>query len=220
MDHVGDIFNEVDEDVRRDQIFQLWRRYGKYFVALLAIIVVGTGTNAAWNHLKAQRMMSDGSKFSAAIDLLQIGQYEHAAQRFSELSTNMGHGYSQLAQLQNAAALIAIDDHNGAISIYDSLADTPSTDRILADLATILAGMHRIDADQADEAAAKLLELSNSPGPWRHLARETRALALLKSGDEQGAHKLLALLANDPTSPPGVRSRATEILGTLNPEAG
>ena len=72
---LGDIFNEVDEDVRRDQIVQLWRRYGKYFVALLVMVIVGTGTNVAWNHFKTQRMMADGSSFAAAMGLAQIGQY-------------------------------------------------------------------------------------------------------------------------------------------------
>ena len=219
MDPVGDIFNEVDEDVRRDQAMRLWKRYGRYFVALLAIIVVGAGANATWNHIKTKRMMADGSKFSAAVSLVQNRQYEQAALRFSEQITNSGAGYSQLAQLQKAAALIASDDHNGAISIYDSLADTPNTDRMIADLAVILAGIHRIDADRADEATERLLELSEGTGPWRHLAREIRALALLKSGNKQRARELLSSLVGDPTSPPGVRSRATEVLGTLNPNA-
>jgi len=90
---------------------------------------------------------------------------------------------------------------------------------MIADLAVILAGIHRIDADRADEATERLLELSEGTGPWRHLAREMRALALLKSGNEQRARELLASLVGDPTSPPGVRSRATEVLGTLNPNA-
>lgn len=217
MDLVGDIFSEVDEDVRRDQVIRLWKRYGRYFVALLAIIVVGTGANVAWNHMKTKRIMADGSKFSAAVNLVQNGEYEQAALRFSEQIANSGAGYSQLARLQKAAALIAIDDHTGAISIYDSLADTPSTDRTIADLAVILGGIHRIDADRADEATARLLELSEGKGPWRHLARETRALALLKSGNEREARELLASLVGDPTSPPGIRSRATAILGTLSP---
>ena len=43
---------------------------------------------------------------------------------------------------------------------------------------------------------------------------------LLKIGDELGARELLVSLVDDPTSPPGVRSRATEILGTLHSNAG
>ena len=220
MDRVGDIFNEVDEDVRRDQIIGLWQRYGRYFLALLGIIVLGTGASATWKHLQTKRMMEDGEAFSAAISLVESGQYEQATLRFSQQITNSGGGYAQLAQLQKAAVLIAIEDHNGAISIYDSLASTPSSDRIIADLAVILSAIHRIDADRADEAAERLVDLAEGAGPWRHLARETRALALFKIGDELGARELLMSLVDDPTSPPGVRSRATEVLGTLRPKTG
>jgi len=216
---LGDIFNEVDEDVRRDQIIRLWRRYGKYFVALLALVIVGTGTNVAWNHFKTQRMMADGSRFAAAMGLAQIGQYEQAVRSFSDLAAESGVGYSQLAQLQKAAALIALDNYAEAISIYDDLAALSSTDIIVADLATILAGLHRIDNGREDEAAITLLKISESNGPWRHVAREMRAMAVLKSGDKKSSHEILTSLVEDPTSPSGVRSRAIEVLGTLNSSA-
>ena len=217
---MGDIFNEVDEDVRRDQIIRLWQRYGRYFLALLAVVVLGTGANATWKHFQTKRMMADGEEFSAAISLVQNGQYEQANLRFSQQIISSGGGYEQLAKLQKAAALIAIKDHNGAISLYDDLAKTPTSDRIIANLAVILSAIHRIDADRADEAAELLAGLAEGTGPWRHLARETRALALLSIGDELGARELLVSLVDDPTSPPGVRSRATEILGTLHSNAG
>ena len=220
MDRVGDIFNEVDEDVRRDQVIRLWQRYGRYFLALLAFVVLGTGANATWNHFQTKRMMADGEEFSAAISLVQSGQYEQATLRFSQQIASSGGGYGQLAKLQKAAALIAIKDHSGAISLYDDLASTPTSDWIIADLAVILSAIHRIDAERADEAAELLVDLAEGTGPWRHLARETRALALLNIGDELGARELLMSLVDDPTSPPGVRSRATEVLGTLHSTAG
>ena len=217
---MGDIFNEVDEDVRRDQIIRLWQRYGRYFLALLAAAVLGTGANATWKHFQTKRMMAEGEEFSTAISLVQRGQYEQANLRFSQQIAGSGAGYAQLAKLQKAAALIAVKDHNAAIALYDELASTPTSDQIISNLAVILSAIHRVDADRAGEAAELLVDLAEGTGPWRHLAREARALALLSIGDELGARELLVSLVDDPTSPPGVRSRATEILGTLQSNAG
>ena len=217
---MGDIFNEVDEDVRRDQVIHLWQRYGRYFLVLLAAVVLGTGANATWNHFQTKRVMSEGEEFSAAMSLVQSGKYEQANLRFSQQIASSGRGYAQLAKLQKAAALIAVKDHDGAISIYDDLASTPTSDRLIANLAMILSAMHRIDADRADEAVELLVDLAEGSGPWRYLARETRALALLNIGDVLGARELLVSLVNDPTSPPGVRSRAAEVLGTLQSNTG
>src|SRR6202044_2660334 len=42
---VSDIFNEVDEEVRREQLKKLWERYGNYLIAVCVLVVVGVG---AW----------------------------------------------------------------------------------------------------------------------------------------------------------------------------
>ena len=45
---VADIFHEVDEEVRRDQLRKLWDRYSIYLIALAVLIVAGmagAGTN-------------------------------------------------------------------------------------------------------------------------------------------------------------------------------
>ena len=36
---MSDIFQEVDEEVRREQLKKLWDRYGNYVVAALVLVV-------------------------------------------------------------------------------------------------------------------------------------------------------------------------------------
>ena len=42
---MSDIFREVDEEVRREQLKKLWDRYGNFVIAALILVVVGV---AAW----------------------------------------------------------------------------------------------------------------------------------------------------------------------------
>jgi len=42
---VSDIFHEVDEEVRREQLKKLWDRYGNYVVAAAFLLVAAV---AAW----------------------------------------------------------------------------------------------------------------------------------------------------------------------------
>ena len=37
---MADIFNEVDEDVRKDKSLALWKAYGKYVIGAAVLIVV------------------------------------------------------------------------------------------------------------------------------------------------------------------------------------
>ena len=217
---MGDIFNEVNEDVRREQLIGLWRRYGMYLLATLTAIIIGTAAHGVWTHFKNQRMMANGGLFSAAVELSQLGQYEVAAQKFSDLASDSGSGYSQLAKLQKAATFLKTEDYTTAISLYSDLAAQPGTDKVIAPLATILAAIHESSNNQPNNAIARLAELSENDGPWRHLAREVRALALIQSGNMEEARKILVTIVGDPTSLPGVRSRASEILGALHDTSG
>ena len=42
---MSDIFNEVDEEVRREQLKKLWERYGNLIIAAAFLVVAGV---AAW----------------------------------------------------------------------------------------------------------------------------------------------------------------------------
>ena len=50
---MSDIFREVDEEVRRDQAVQLWRKYQNYVIAAALIVVAATG---AWKGFAAYKM--------------------------------------------------------------------------------------------------------------------------------------------------------------------
>lgn len=38
---MSDIFQEVEEDVRRERYEKLWKKYGNYIIALAVLIVAG-----------------------------------------------------------------------------------------------------------------------------------------------------------------------------------
>ena len=42
---VADIFQEVDEEVRRDQASLYWKKYGRYVIAVLVAIILGTAAH-------------------------------------------------------------------------------------------------------------------------------------------------------------------------------
>ena len=46
---MADIFQEIDEDLRRERAGKLWQKYGKYVIAAAALIVLAV---AAWRGLE------------------------------------------------------------------------------------------------------------------------------------------------------------------------
>ena len=68
----------------------------------------------------------------------------------------------------------------------------------------------------ADELAARLVELEGQAGPWQAMALEQAAGLALRSGDRKNALAKYKTLSTLSDAPPGVRQRATQMLKILN----
>ena len=52
---VADIFQEVDEEVRREQLKKLWDRYGYLLIALCVLMVAGVGGWRGYQYWQAKK---------------------------------------------------------------------------------------------------------------------------------------------------------------------
>jgi hypothetical protein len=102
---VADIFHEVDEEVRRDQLKKLWDRYSIYLIALVVLIVAGI---AAWRgneYWEGKKAAAAGTAFEAALTLSETGKHAEAEAAFAKIAGEAPSGYRILARLQAAAEL-------------------------------------------------------------------------------------------------------------------
>ena len=63
---MADIFHEVDEEVRREQLKRLWDRYSIYFIALAVLIVAGIGAWRGYEYWVAKRAAAAGAAFEGS----------------------------------------------------------------------------------------------------------------------------------------------------------
>jgi len=211
---LGDIFQEVTDEIRQARLLRLWARYGRYLIIILVGTVLATAGKVGWDELQTRKMIAESARFSGALQLTESGQHEQAALSFNLLASESVTGYGQLAALQQAAALAESGKADKAIAVYDKLAGSADTDPIIADLASVLGAMRLLDQGLSQEAITKLEQISDGRGPWKHLAKEVQALSIMQTGDMEKGRNLLEILANDPTVPAGIRSRSGKILAT------
>ncbi len=210
-----DIFREVDEDIRKERYGKLWKKYGRYLVALAVLIVVVTVALVLWSSHRDSVRQDRGDAFAAALALAQGGSSTQAAASFAELAEDVGGGLGALARLQEAAAYIESGDVRAAIAAYDLLADDGGADRLLRDLARLLAVIHSMDSASTSELTDRLAPLTGDDNPYRYSAREMLALVSYRSGDVAGALDQLRALSDDASAPLGIRQRATELISAL-----
>ncbi len=212
---MADIFQEVDEEVRKDKAAELWKKYGNYVIALAVLIVAATAAWVFWKDYAREQRQLAGAQFEAALSLARADKPAQAADAFRALAESAGSGVAALAKLQEAAQRIADGDKLGGVAVYDSLAADSSADDLTRNLASILSALNQLDTASVDELSIGLNPLIDEFGPFTHFAKEIMAFANLKAGDTAAAKKLFVSLSDDATAPAGIRARAAEMINAL-----
>jgi hypothetical protein len=210
---VSDIFQEVDEEVRREQLNRLWQRYGHYAIGLCILIVAGVGAWRGYEYWQAKKAGEAGAAFEQAATLAQTGKHQEAEAAFAKLANDGTAGYRVLARLREAAEL-APSDPKAAVVAYDAIVADTSAGQLVRDLAAVRAGYLLVDTAPYSELRTRLEPLTADDRPFRHSAREILALSAWKSGDMAAARQWTDLIMTDPQSPPQTRSRA-QVLSEL-----
>jgi hypothetical protein len=215
---VSDIFQEVDEEVRREQLKKLWDRYGVYFIALAVLIVAGVAGWRGYDFWQSKKAAEFGAQFNAAAILSEQGKHDEAEKAFARIASEGTSGYRVLARMREAAEL-AERDPKAAVAAYDDLAASAATGQPLQDLAALRAGMILIDSAPLTEMTRRLEPLAAAGAPFRHSARELLAFAAWKAGDTAALRKWSQLVRDDAETPASLRSRV-DVLMALAGETG
>ena len=211
---MSDIFREIDDELRRENLLQLWSRYSRYIIAAAVVLALLAGGFFAWRQHVASEQLAQANRYSAALALARQGKEQEAAKLFAEVA-GKGGGYGIPASLQQAALLARSGDRQGAIAAYDRLAASSDIGREYRDLATLLAVMYRLPESDPQDAIERLAPLTRDGNPWRATALDLTAAARLKAGDRGGALDIYQKLADDLAVPRDLRARAAEMAAAL-----
>ena len=211
---VSDLFREIDEELRRDNLLKLWREYGKYIIAAVVLVLLIAGGIVAWLDHQASERRAQGGRYASALALAREGKDAEAAKLFSRL-VQEGGGYGLLASFEEAEMLAKTGDRKGAMAAYDRLAGDSGLDPEFRDLALLLSVSHSMADGDAKTAVERLQPLTATGNPWRASALDLTAAAKLKAGDRGGALEIYQQLADDLTAPQGLRARAAEMAAAL-----
>ena len=217
MSDVSDVFREVDEEVRREQLKKLWERYGHYALALAVLVVAAVGAWRGYSWWEAKKAAEAGAAFESAIALSDAGKHAEAEAAFAKIAADGSSGYRPLARIREATEL-AQTDPKTAVAAYEKISNDSTATPVLRDLAALRAGALMIDAANYPEAQRLLEPLTAPDRTFRHTARELLALAAWRKGDAPGTKRWFDMLATDPLTPTATRTRVEMLMALVAAE--
>lgn len=211
---MSDIFREVDEELRRDKFAKLWKRYGSIVVTAAIAVVAITAGVVAWNNWRQANAEAETARLVAALqppgDEAASQAQIAVADRLAAFAGDADADRALLARFREAALRAEAGQRDEALLIYDALASS-SGDPIYRDLAILLGVLHRVGEGDPAELRARLQPLTAPSSAWRHTAREIDAVLAVQAGDRATAATLFEELSADPSAPPSLRERASEL---------
>jgi len=213
---VADIFQEVDEDLRRDKALAFWKKYQNHIIGFAIIAIAATAGFSGWRYWKQQRIDANGAAYLQALQTLEKDPKAAVAQ-FETLAKDGG-GFAVLAQFEQANQTLKDGDKAKAAEQFTAIAHDGSVDKALKDLAAVLGGLAWLDAGKPEDAAKLIEPLTGDNQPYRFSALEIQAQAALAAGDRAKAktiYEQLKQLGTLPSAPQGVSARAEIMLERL-----
>ncbi|MEM1352831.1 MAG: hypothetical protein AAGF27_10825 [Pseudomonadota bacterium] len=211
MSDTDSFIEEVTEEVRRDRLFQLFRRYG--WIAALAILLIVGG--AAFNeYRKTQARMqaeATGDAILAAISLSDAGDRLEALRKIEP----SGDEAKTVVALLIAAAAVETGDREAAQA---ALAEVPAGGSIAPIYGQIAAFKSlALEGDSADpDSRRQQLEALATPGaPLSLLAQEQLALVAIEAGDTSEAINLYQSILRDANASADLQQRALQVIVAL-----
>lgn len=205
--------DEVTEDLRRDRLFGMFRRYGWIAMAVILLIVAG----AAWREYSRAQDRAAAQAFGDAVLTAQTAEDPAAA--LADLDAEGGSGRKALAGVLQANALAEAGDAAAAAERLNAVAQGPAAkDVVMRDLAllkTVLVQGEAMDPAARDQVLAQLAQ----PGaPFELLALEQQAVALVGAGRPEDAVTLIRQIQQKDGLSEPLRRRLSELMITLGVE--
>ena len=107
---MSDVFREVDEEVRREQLKKLWERYQYLIVGVVLLVVVGVGgwRFYEWQQTQqSQRRSARSSRMPSRSP--RAGKHDEAEKIFAQIAVDGTPAYRALARIRQAAQLAQTD---------------------------------------------------------------------------------------------------------------
>ena len=211
MSDTDSFIDEVSEEIRREKLFKTFRKYGWIGVALVVIVVGGTGYR---EYSRAAEKTASETFGSSVLEALQENEPSARVAQLETIKAPNASAGAMIAMLQ-AAELASDKDGEGAAAKLEAAAVSGDLDQMYRDILNFKRLSVAESGIDAGERRMGFEQLATPGNPLRLLAEEQLALLDLAAGDSAAAVNRLSMIVEDAELTQGLRQRAGQLMIAL-----
>ena len=194
---MADIFDEVSEELKHDQLVKIWKKYSKFIIVgiiFTIICIISYQYYMYWNNKKIEYI---SEQYFEALEKLENEKYSESGNLFFKNSENHKNGYKMLSLFGLAETNYKDGKMDEMILNYKKIYDDESIDVYYRNLSRILSVI-KDDISSFDQQKLLLNPILNSPSNLQLLAAELEVMLYVKFNRTKEAKKALNILLKRP----------------------
>ena len=205
---------EVDEEYRRAQLANLWKRYGRWLLIVIGLALVLLAAGLFWREQQKREAAKAGEELLQLMGKVDVGD-KAALARIADMGRDGPSGYTVLARMAEAGVLARDGKNAEAMKLYRAIADDRAAPQPLRDFAHIRALRAGFETLPTATLIKELQPYAEPGNPWFAVAGDMLAALYLRDNKPEMAAPLYAALAKEDGAPPTTRARATQMAQML-----
>ncbi len=177
---MADIFDEVSEDLRKDQYKQIWLKYKKFIISLISIFILSILSFKYIEYYQEKKKIEIATLYFDGLNKIKNKNYEQAEVIFKKIIEDADFGYVVLSYFKLANISLNKSDFLAMESYYDKIISLDSINKTYKDYALILKITNSPNINN-DEKIKSLKPFLNSPNEFQPIASELEILYLIEN---------------------------------------
>ena len=176
---MADIFDEVSEELKQDQLIKTWKKYSKLIITIIFLIIISLVSYQAYQSWNKKKIETISEQYFEALEKFENKKYLNSKNLFFKNLKNHKDGYQMLSLFGLAESNYKDGKINEMISNYRKIYEDETIDVYYRNLSRILSVM-KDDISSFDQQMKLLNPLLNSPSKLQILAAELEIILYVK----------------------------------------
>ena len=208
------LLREVADDVKNDQLRQIWDKYGILIIIGVALVLTLTISYESIKNWQIKKQQEVSNAYSVALSLQNQGRLDESLEVYNQLASNSSGIYADISKLQIASIYMEQDKLADATNVLELLAKEGNVAQ-MRDVAALKLAAYKLDHKAPAEEIIELLRPLIERASSSNMAQELMAMLYVRENDITNAMVEYEKIAYSDSAADSMKARAQDMMNIL-----
>ena len=209
---MSDIFQEIDNELRRDRLSRFWDQNGLVIIVASVALVLVVAVSVIFSSWRASQNEASYERYEQLLERLDGASIDEKISALETFIREEDRGYKVLSQMRLAALMAETGDYETAARMFEEVAANGQLPLAVRDYAILQSGAALVSVVAPADIEVRLSKILQNQHGMRGQAREILALSYLLADQPLQARDILLVHLDTTAVSQAMKLRANILL--------